>query len=200
METVKLFLLAICVICVASKPAPEFGGFFDWPDNETMIENDTPLTRIVGGKEAIDGQFPYQVSIRKWMSYQHYCGGAIVSSRFILTAAHCTRGQYTHPSSLYIVVGWTGQETKGDAYSLDAIIPHPAFDLSTFTNDIALLRTEREIEFTSHVWPIGLPLKNTASNAPVLVAGWGLPSGVSNKYFQQIFQRFVLILNLQFYI
>lgn len=96
----------------------------------------------------------------------------------IVTAAHCTVGEYTYASNLYIVVGWTGQGAKGAAYTLEEITPHPAFDLSTFSNDIALCRTTRQIQFNSYVWPIGLPYQNTESNSPVVVAGWGLTSGV----------------------
>lgn len=48
----------------------------------------SPITgRIAGGKEAKEGQFPYQVSVRR--SNYHLCGGSIIDDRTILTAAHC---------------------------------------------------------------------------------------------------------------
>ena len=111
-----------------------------------------------------------------------------------MTAAHCTVGEYTYASNLYIVVGWTGQGAKGAAYTLEEITPHPAFDLSTFSNDIALLRTTNQIQFTSYVWPIGLPYQNTASNCPVVVAGWGLTSGVrfKNSWKCLVFKKVLL--------
>lgn len=49
-----------------------------------------PESKIVGGKDALSGQFPYQVSLRKNKS--HFCGGSIIDSRTILTAAHCVEG------------------------------------------------------------------------------------------------------------
>lgn len=45
------------------------------------------LDRVLGGSNAKEGQFPYQVSIKVHGS--HVCGGSIVSDYFVLTAAHC---------------------------------------------------------------------------------------------------------------
>lgn len=81
MKTAKLFLLAIFAVCAAADT--RFDGFFPWPnindtDTNTNIDS-SQLTRIVGGKEAADGQFPYQCSIRKTSTNKHYCGGAVIN-------------------------------------------------------------------------------------------------------------------------
>lgn len=51
------------------------------------------LGRIVGGVEATKGEFPHQVTLQWGMpplaSHQHFCGGTIIDSQWILTAGHC---------------------------------------------------------------------------------------------------------------
>ena len=45
--------------------------------------------RIVGGRQAQKGQFPYQVTLQVFG--EHFCGGSILNEKWILTAAHCVR-------------------------------------------------------------------------------------------------------------
>lgn len=46
---------------------------------------------IVGGTVAQAGDFPFIVSLQK--SGSHFCGGSLLNSRTVLTAAHCTVDQ-----------------------------------------------------------------------------------------------------------
>jgi len=52
-----------------------------------------PETRIVGGKDAPFGRWPWQVSVRRTsffgFSSTHRCGGAILNENWIATAGHC---------------------------------------------------------------------------------------------------------------
>lgn len=58
------------------------------PPRQTLLRHPQFDGRIVGGHPIDISEAPFQISLHNGGGY--ICGGAIVSSRFILTAAHCT--------------------------------------------------------------------------------------------------------------
>lgn len=52
--------------------------------------------RIVGGKAATFGEWPWQVLVREatWLGLftKNKCGGVLITDKYVITAAHCQPG------------------------------------------------------------------------------------------------------------
>ena len=97
--------------------------------------NPATVTRIVGGEMAGSSTWGWAVSIK--LGTSGLCGGSIIASQWILTAAHCVI-LYV-PSQLTVYAGsntvWSGQTR-----SVSNIYINSGYYSSTKQNDIALLR------------------------------------------------------------
>ncbi|XP_067881869.1 chymotrypsin-like elastase family member 2A [Heterodontus francisci] len=141
----------------------------------------TPVpSRVVGGQDALPGAWPWQASVqfKQYGLYWHVCGGIIVDSRWVLTAAHCFVDS-TRKAQFWAVVTGLHQRSAFSVHTrvtnVVRIISHYAYDHRTLNNDIALLLLEEEIAYSGHVRPICLPAQSSKlSNADLcFISGWG---------------------------
>lgn len=51
--------------------------------------------RIINGKVAQPGQFPYYVGV--YIDMAGFCGGSLINKKWVLTAAHCVDGYVSPP-------------------------------------------------------------------------------------------------------
>ncbi|KAK7076188.1 hypothetical protein SK128_002232 [Halocaridina rubra] len=92
--------------------------------------------------------------------FQVACGGALVTSRHVITAAHCmTLGTFGTPT--HVRLGDYDLDRSNDIASPQDILiidsRSPNFNANTFEGDIAILTLARDVNFSEFVQPICLP-------------------------------------------
>jgi len=129
--------------------------------------------RIIGGNQAGIGAAPYQVALRTLFG-TYFCGGAIITDRWILTAAHCMTG-YT-ALQITALVGTNTLALGGDVYSISQIQSHPFYTPIVEWNDISLLKTENTIIFSPLVQPVSIGTTFIPGGVTATLTGWGYTS------------------------
>lgn len=173
---------SIRALCLAAVFALASAKTIDLAVPATLARPDLN-TRIVNGSDATLGQFPHQVSLRSVLN-KHFCGGSIITNRWVLTAAHCTIDR--SPAAFYIVAGTITISSGGVKYLIEVNKPHPKYKPSAFGHDITLLRTQKVIEFNEFVQPIALPTDNTPARIPAVISGWGVLHATDNQVPEQL--------------
>jgi len=132
--------------------------------------------RIVGGIETEKNEYPWQVGITWTDRTSPFCGGSVLSTRTILTAAHCVENKTTLLPYLIVVVGEHDFSIQGDGekrMSVCGFAMHPNYYRGTY--DIAILTLCEDIIFTKEIAPVcppALPDSDYAS-LPAISTGWG---------------------------
>jgi len=137
-----------------------------------------PIGEVIGGEVAKATEFPWQVSLRK--NDQHKCGGSLIDSCWVLSAAHCFSLPYVFPGAqpTHAVLGDFDREVteaNEENIKIESVHIHPEWQgVPVPTNDVVLLKLSNCT--TSHT-PICLPTSTDTDLSevfsPCKVSGFG---------------------------
>ncbi|XP_012868093.1 PREDICTED: serine protease 53-like [Dipodomys ordii] len=155
-DTARLTLSCKCGIPGCGIPAipPEVSG----------------LSRVVNGEDAVPGSWPWQVSLQ----YEgfHFCGGALISEEWVVTAAHC--GVTTDDKVVAGAFNLDPDEEGVQVLDIAEVFPNENYFISG-TYDIALLKLATPARFTDTVSAVCLACNEAdfPPGTPCVITGWG---------------------------
>uniref|UniRef100_A0A665UPM6 Neurotrypsin n=1 Tax=Echeneis naucrates TaxID=173247 RepID=A0A665UPM6_ECHNA len=168
------------------------------------INNQGRRRRIIGGDKSLRGEWPWQVSL--WLRSQArgnhpLCGASLISSCWVVTAAHCFKRFGRDPTRYMLRLGDYHTEEQDDferTLSPERIVVHRKYQSQGWEYDIALLRlkgTEGEcVAFNPHTGTVCLPEPGNQRErkpAACIITGWGV---TDSEYPRTLLQAWVPLL------
>ncbi|KAK0145982.1 Chymotrypsin-like elastase family member 2A [Merluccius polli] len=157
-------------------------AYMDWINAVTAHGCGRPsvppeVSRVVAGEEAAPHSWPWQVSLQSDSSgrWSHVCGGSLISSRWVLTAAHCINDRYGYRVQL----GKHSLKAPAEEGSLSLraakIVSHDKYNMMMSRNDIALVKLSSPVSFSRTVSAACLPAAGAVlpHGAACHLTGWG---------------------------
>nr|XP_029717270.1 melanization protease 1-like isoform X1 [Aedes albopictus] len=174
--------------------------------NDNVCGLDSASPRIIGGEKTDMIQFRWTVALDYNLPNKKgvRCGGSLINTRYVLTAAHCVYS--THEYELTLRLGdWDIEldpdcdkdgncNDKAEFVNVSRIIIHPEYKrdhTGSKVNDIALLRMEKALpgNYTVYILPICMPMSITLmqdlfANRNVSIVGWGSDGNETRNRFK----------------
>ncbi|KAK3875359.1 hypothetical protein Pcinc_019769 [Petrolisthes cinctipes] len=181
----KLALLFVCVAVASGNPAA--GKEWHWKSPRPLVTPIGPVksNRIVGGVEAAPHSWPHQVAL--FIDGMYFCGGSLISSEWVLTAAHCMDGA----GSVEVVMGAhdiTANEPEQVSMTSTDFTVHENYNSFTIKNDISVIRLPSPVSFDANINAVSLPSSDPTVGTIVTPSGWGRDSdnalGITDKLRQ----------------
>ncbi|XP_017041612.2 serine protease snake [Drosophila ficusphila] len=153
----------------------------DAPIYSKIIDNCrsyTPL--IVGGHPAQPREFAHMARLGRRQDLGNktnwFCGGVLISERFVLTAAHCLesdKGEVNVVRLGELDFDSNEEDAAPRDYNVNQYIIHPSYDDPQFYDDIGLIKLEEDVVFDVYKHPACLPFQDERSSESFIAVGWG---------------------------
>nr|XP_023418634.1 LOW QUALITY PROTEIN: granzyme B-like [Cavia porcellus] len=143
---------------------------------------------IIGGHEAKPHSHPYMAYLRiRREKSRKVCGGFLIQEDFVLTAAHCLKGQIKVTLGAHNI---KEQEDTQQVFRVQKAFPHQDFNWEKRINDIMLLKLKKKAKLTNAVQLLNLPkgMTQVKRGTQCQVAGWGGLSreGTHSRTLQEV--------------
>uniref|UniRef100_A0A8C3BIW2 Transmembrane serine protease 6 n=1 Tax=Cairina moschata TaxID=8855 RepID=A0A8C3BIW2_CAIMO len=136
-----------------------------------------PLSRIVGGANSVEGEWPWQASLQ--VRGRHICGGTLIADRWVVSAAHCFQDErLASPSIWTVYLGKYFQNTSSHtevSFKVIRLFLHPYYEEDSHDYDVALLQLDHPVITSPFIQPICLPAPSHLFEPGLhcWITGWG---------------------------
>ncbi|NWI66879.1 ACRO protein, partial [Todus mexicanus] len=158
--------------------------------------------RVVGGTSSLPGAWPWIVSIQNpWLEGSgHICGGSLISSQWVLTAAHCfVKARFI--TMWRVVAGATDLMELGpeaQVRNIRRLMIHQQYNKRTNANDIALLELDQPFQcgYTVQLACVADPTLRVSELTNCYVSGWGATTARSGSPRKILREAKVQLINI----
>ncbi|XP_034094250.1 tissue-type plasminogen activator isoform X1 [Gymnodraco acuticeps] len=162
-----------------------------------------PSFRMFGGRESDITEQPWQVAINVYHArhrkHFHRCGGVLIDSCWVLSAAHCF-DDIGKAEKLEVILGRTFRKQNSSSeqiFKVEKYWNHEKFDSETFDNDIVLLKLKTDIGICAvnspEVLPACLPDRGLVLPdwTECEISGYGKDSEFSAEFSERVKRGYV---------
>ena len=145
------------------------------PPQATAVAYAGPPARIIEGEDATISEFPWMVALVATAitdnQNAHFCGGALIAARWVMTAAHCI--VELDPGDVQVLWGTVDLGAGGMRLDAAELHVHPNYvDGASFKSDLGLIELVEDVPGPYSFMPIST-LDEVQPFTEVVTTGWG---------------------------